>query len=98
MTKQRGYSGSESHFRRIIAGIRPRPAPELFARLDMPPAEQAQVDWAHFGTIVVGRAHRAQHATSRFYTDVAATLGCATKRGRSSRERSSFWQGELGRI
>lgn len=62
MAKDRGYPGSESHFRRLIARIRPRPAPEPFARLDMPAAEQAQVDWAHFGTRAVGRARRPLHA------------------------------------
>lgn len=62
MAKDRGYPGSESHFRRLIARIRPRPAPEPFARLDMPAAEQAQVDWASFGTLLVGRARRPLHA------------------------------------
>lgn len=62
MAKERGYTGSESHFRRIVATLRPRPAPEPFARLDMPPAEQAQVDWGHFGTRDVGRARRPLHA------------------------------------
>jgi len=62
MAKDRGYPGSESHFRRLIASIRPRPAPEPFARLDMPAGEQAQVDWGHFGTLVVGRARRPLHA------------------------------------
>lgn len=58
MVKARGYDGSESHFRRLIAQMRPRRAPEPFARLSMPPAEQAQVDWAHFGTMEIGRARR----------------------------------------
>jgi len=62
MTRERGYRGSESHFRRLIRELRPRPAPEPFARLDMPPAEQAQVDWGHFGTFEVGRAKRPLHA------------------------------------
>ncbi len=62
MVKDRGYPGSESHFRRLVARLRPRPAPEPFARLDMPPAEQAQVDWGHFGTWMVGRARRALYA------------------------------------
>jgi transposase len=62
MVKDRGYPGSESHFRRLVARLRPRPAPEPFARLDMPPGEQAQVDWGHFGTHEVGRARRPLHA------------------------------------
>ena len=32
--------------------------PEPFLRLHMFPAEQAQVDWAHFGEVAVGRARR----------------------------------------
>ena len=62
MARERGYPGSESHFRRLIRELRPRPAPEPFARLDMPPGEQAQVDWGHFGSIDVGRARRPLHA------------------------------------
>lgn len=62
MAKGRGYPGSESHFRRLVARLRPRPAPEPFARLDMPPGEQGQVDWGHFGTREVGRARRPLHA------------------------------------
>lgn len=58
MARERGYPGSEGHFRRLIAQLRPRPCPEPFARLSMPPGEQAQMDWAHFGKIQVGRALR----------------------------------------
>lgn len=62
MAKSRGYPGCESHFRRLVAQVRPRPAPEPFARLTMLPAEQAQVDWGHFGTMQVGRARRGLYA------------------------------------
>ena len=62
MMRERGYEGSESHFRRLVAELRPRPAPEPFARLDMPAGEQGQVDWAHFGKVDVGRARRPLHA------------------------------------
>ena len=62
MVRDRGYAGSESHFRRIVREYRPRPAAEPFARLDMPPGEQAQVDWGHFGLVDVGRARRALYA------------------------------------
>jgi len=62
MVRDRGYAGSESHFRRVVREFRPRPAPEPFARLDMLPGEQAQVDWGHFGAIDVGRARRPLHA------------------------------------
>ena len=58
MVKERGYTGSESHFRRSVAKYRPRPRAEAFARLKAMPAEQAQVDWAHFGKVMVGKAER----------------------------------------
>ena len=58
MVKQRGYPGQESHFRDIVRLLRPKPAHEAFLRLATLPGEQAQVDWAHFGTMTVGRARR----------------------------------------
>ena len=62
MVRQRGYQGSEGHFRRLIAQLRPRKVPEPFARLSMPPGEQAQMDWGHFGKVTVGRAVRPLYA------------------------------------
>lgn len=58
MVKQRGYPGQESHFRNIVRLLRPKPAHEAFLRLATLPGEQAQVDWAHFGTMTLGRAKR----------------------------------------
>lgn len=59
MVRARGYAGrSEGHFRRLIAQVRPRPSAEAFLRLSTLPGEQAQVDWAHCGHLVVGRARR----------------------------------------
>lgn len=58
MVRERGYGGSESHFRRLVSELRPRPTPEPFARLSMPPSEQAQMDWGHFGKVTVGRTER----------------------------------------
>lgn len=58
MVKARGYTGCESHFRRLVARVRPRPKAEAYARLTFLPGEQAQVDWGHFGKVVVGRAQR----------------------------------------
>ena len=58
MVAQRGYPGSESHFRRLIARLRPRKPAEAYARLRTLPAEEAQVDWAHFGQHTIGRAKR----------------------------------------
>lgn len=57
MLRDRGYTGSLVQFRRVVARLRPRPQ-EAFLRLQVFPAEQAQVDWAHFGSVMVGRARR----------------------------------------
>jgi transposase len=58
MVHERGYRGSPDHFRHLIACLRPRPKAEAFLRLRTLPGEQAQVDWAHFGHLVIGRARR----------------------------------------
>lgn len=58
MCVDRGYTGSQSHFRRIVSKRRPRKTPEAFRRLRMLPAEQAQVDWGYFGKISIGKAER----------------------------------------
>jgi len=58
MIRDRGYTGSVIQLRRAVAQLRP-PAREPFLRLQSFPAEQAQVDWAHFGHVAVGRARRA---------------------------------------
>lgn len=58
MVRSRGYDGCKSHFRRIVAEIRPPRVHEPFLRLHHLPGEQAQVDWATFGTVSVGRATR----------------------------------------
>ena len=58
MACERGYAGSESHFRHRIARLRPRKTPEAYLRLRTLKAEQGQVDWGHFGHVEVGRARR----------------------------------------
>ncbi len=58
MVKRRGYPGGPDHFRHIVALYRPRPPAEAYLRLRTLPGEQAQVDWAHFGRIQIGRARR----------------------------------------
>src|SRR5215471_530571 len=58
MIRDRGYTGSVVQLRRSVARLRP-PVREAFLRLHTFPAEQAQVDWAHFGHVMVGRAKRA---------------------------------------
>jgi len=57
MIRDRGYTGSIIQLRRAVARLRP-PAREAFLKLQAFPAEQAQVDWAHFGQVAVGRARR----------------------------------------
>ena len=42
----------------LVARYRPRPTAEAYLRLRTLPGEQGQVDWAHFGKMVVGRARR----------------------------------------
>jgi transposase len=59
MVRQRGYAGGPDHFRHVVALHRPRPAAEAYLRLRTLPGEQAQVDWGHFGQLLVGRAERA---------------------------------------
>src|SRR5579862_1240556 len=57
MIRDRGYTGSVVQLRRAVAELRPQ-IHEPFLRLQVFPGEQAQADWAHFGSVTVGRAHR----------------------------------------
>jgi len=58
MIGDRGYTGSIVQLRRAVSRLRPQKR-EPFLQLQMFPGEQAQVDWAHFGHVMVGRAQRA---------------------------------------
>jgi transposase len=58
MAYERGYRGSADHFRHLIACHRPRLRAEAYLRLRTLPAEEGQVDWAHFGHLDIGRARR----------------------------------------
>src|SRR5260370_92374 len=58
MIRDRGYRGGIVQLRRAVARLRPQNR-EAFLQLQMFPGEQAQVDWAHFGHVMVGRAKRA---------------------------------------
>ena len=58
MVKARGYAGGPDHFRHRLAHYRPRRPAEAYLRLRTLPGEQAQVDWAHFGKLTIGRAER----------------------------------------
>lgn len=58
MVKARGYTGSKSGFRAIVRRLRPRPHAEAYLRRLVLPGQEAQVDWAYFGKLVIGRALR----------------------------------------
>jgi transposase len=59
MLMGRGYSGSADHLRRLVrTRFRPHPAAEAYLRVRTLPGEQAQVDWAHFGRVMIGKANR----------------------------------------
>lgn len=62
MAKARGYLGGPDHFRRVVSMHRPRRPSEAYQRLSTLPGEQAQVDWAHFGSVTIGRATRKLYA------------------------------------
>ncbi len=78
MLTARGYGGGPDHVRHRVAQLRPRRPSEAYLRLRPLPGEQAQVDWAHFGKVQVGRALRplmafvmvlsySRHTFLRFY-------------------------------
>jgi transposase len=56
MCVERGYGGAPSQFRARIAELRPRPAAEAYLRRTTLAGQEAQVDWAHFGRVAIGRA------------------------------------------
>src|SRR5438876_1219569 len=58
MALDRGYTGSIVQLRRAVGRLRPQ-IREPFLKLHTFPGEQGQVDWAHFGYVMVGRAKRA---------------------------------------
>jgi transposase len=58
MVKERGYPGKRDHFRTIVGRYRPPRVTEAYLRLKTLIGEQGQADWAHFGSIAVGRAVR----------------------------------------
>jgi transposase len=57
MIRPRGYTGSVTQLRRVVADIRP-PGHEAFLRLQTFPGEQAQADWASFSEVSIGCARR----------------------------------------
>ena len=57
MVAERGYTGSVVQLRRVVAHLRPR-RQEAFLRTQVFAGEEAQVDWAHFGSVKVGQTQR----------------------------------------
>ncbi len=53
MARGRGFTGSVRSIREHVARVRPAPRREAFLRIEALIGEQAQVDWAHVGTISV---------------------------------------------
>jgi transposase len=53
MLVERGYTGSLRTLRRYVLKARPTPKSEVFLRVETLPGEQAQVDWAHVGSLVI---------------------------------------------
>jgi transposase len=59
MVRERGYLGAVRTLRRYVAVVRPRPRREVFLRTEPLIGEQAQVDWAYAGRLVVPGGVRA---------------------------------------
>jgi transposase len=57
MITDRGYTGSIRQLRRAVAPLRPRQQ-EAFLRTQVFAGEEAQADWAHFGSVRIGRTQR----------------------------------------
>ena len=73
MVAERGYPGTEPHFRRIVSRRRPKTSAEAYQRLATLPGEHAQVDWAYCGKVTVGHG-------SRFYVRVYTRPGVEVDR------------------
>ena len=82
MLRGRGYTGSVFPVRRFVARTRPTKH-EAFFRLSVMPGEQAQVDWASFGSIVVGPA-RSSRASISIRPPRASSAVTSTRSRRSA--------------
>lgn len=58
MIRERGYIGAIRTLRRYVQAARPQPKSEAFVRIETLPGEQAQVDWAHVGNLLVAGGAR----------------------------------------
>ncbi len=59
MLRERGYKGAARTLRTYVVPIRPAPRREVYLRTEPLVGEQAQVDWAHAGTVSVAGGVRA---------------------------------------
>lgn len=59
MLRERGYKGAVRTLRTYVAPIRPAPRREVYLRTEPLVGEQAQIDWAHAGTIPMPGGERA---------------------------------------
>ncbi len=57
--KDRGYLGSEQSVRRYVQKVRGARPKKAFLPITVFPGDEAQVDWAHFGRLAVGKNERA---------------------------------------
>ena len=55
--KSQGYPGSLRRLQNYLQGARDKAKP-VFLRIETPPGEQAQCDWAHCGSVLIGKAWR----------------------------------------
>lgn len=55
--KRQGYTGKIRILSKYLAGLRHK-AKEVFLRIETQPGEQAQVDWANCGSVIIGHALR----------------------------------------
>jgi transposase len=58
MARERGFVGSLDHFRGHVSRHRPHPPAEAYLKVRTLPGEQAQVDWAHCGKLLIGNVER----------------------------------------
>jgi transposase len=58
MLRERGYTGSLRTLRRHLQTARPETTREAFVRTETLPGEQAQIDWAHVGSMLVPGGER----------------------------------------
>lgn len=99
MLRERGYTGSLKTLRRYVRVARPAPKSEVFLRVESLPGEQAQVDWAHVGSLAVPGGRRPLWAfvmvlaySRAMWAELVVDMGVESLR-RSLVRASSFFGG-----